>query len=404
MKTNTSIWTFLKLVFLIFGCIIFLNFETGLPDSHNCRFWGAIFTGKLSEQWKTTFRIHLDSLKKLSSINDDGWGIGYYLSPHEGELLTVISRGEPKAMDDPRYDKIVNEMLSYINNGCIVHVRKGSSGPSGGYPNPHPFRRTSISSIRSFDMLFAHNGTINTSLIEDLIDEEYLEQNPPDYTDVNNIPNLDSDLYAIYIMKIIDDFPTYSIDSCIVMATNTLALHLNQNGESALLNFVMTDGSKLWALCYADVSPFYYTLYYFPNTSISDKWLAASQPLDNDSSSWVQIPNYTLVTLAPNESPKLHTIKTVKLTTAITDDFIFKKLYPNPCKGVINLAYYSPDMRNIKISLYDESGRLIESLFDGFSTKGINEITYDSRKLSNGIYFVNLKTKGKNITQKIIFH
>lgn len=399
-KVNYTVLRKLSIIFL--GCFVAFNFVNHPVKSHNCRFWGLVFIGDLNSEWEATVRSHLDSLKGLSSTNDDGWGIGYYVSPYEGIRLPVISRGEPKALMDPRYDKTVDEMITYITGGCVAHVRKGSSGPLGGYPNPHPFRRISVNNLRPFDMLFAHNGTIKTNLLLALIGDEYLENNPPDYTDIYNVPNLDSDLYAIYIMKTIDDYPTYSIDSCIVMAVNNLALYLHQNGEFALLNFVMTDGSDLWALCFADTNTTYYTLYYFPSEATSEKWVAASQPLDNNLTSWVQVPNYTLVTLIPNEAPKIYSFEEQNYKKIPSKPFVFEKLYPNPCRDIIKIRYNSPDPHKVVITLYDAAGRLVKKVFDGRSKVGMNEILYSTQNLSNGIYFVRLKIEEKQMVQKVI--
>lgn len=375
-----------------------ISFNSVSYPSHNCRFWGMVFTGKLTVEWKMDVRSHLDSLKGLSWANNDGWGIGYYVSPYENGILPVISRGEPRALEDPRYNNTVDEMINCIKNGAVAHVRKGSSGPTGGLPNPHPFRRTAIDSSRHFDMLFAHNGTISTDLLLALIDSTYLVLNPPDYNPVF----LDSDLYAIYIMQIIDDYHTYTIHQCIVIAVNNLAQYLNQNGQNAFLNFVMTDGSTLWTLRYADFDTNYYTLYYFPNTSTSEKWEVASQPLDNNLLFWVEVPNYSLVTLVPNKPPEIYSFEHEGYIEP-SEQFAFEKLYPNPCRDILKIRYNSPDRREVIITLYDVSGRLVENVFSGRTNIGMNETPYTFKNLPSGVYFVQLKTEEKLMTQKVVF-
>jgi len=381
------------LSFLFFIHII--SFNSVSHSTHNCRFWGMVFTGELTLEWKTDVRSHLDSLKGLSWTNNDGWGIGYYVSPYENGILPVISRGEPRALEDPRYNNTVDEMINCIKNGGVAHVRKSSSGPTGGLPNPHPFRRTAIDSSRYFDMLFAHNGTISTSVLLSLIDSTYLTLNPPDYN-----PNfLDSDLYAIYIIETIDKYPSYSIDRCIKIAITNLTAQLP---GYATLNFVLTDGSTLWALRYADINTNYYTLYYFPSTPTSEKWEVASQPLDNNLLFWAEIPNYSLVTLVPNEPPEIYSFESKEYIEP-SKSFAFEKLYPNPSRDVLKIRYRSPDRREVVIALYDASGRLVENVFSGKAEIGMNETPYTFKNLPSGVYFVQLKTEEKQMTRKIIF-
>jgi len=375
-----------------------ISFNHISHPQHNCRFWGMVFTGELTLEWQSDIQTHLDSLKGLSLANNDGWGIGYFVSPYQNRILPVISRGEPKAISDARYDNTVLEMTNCVKNAVIAHVRKGSSGPTGGIPNPHPFRRTSIDTSRHFDMLFAHNGTISINLLLSLIDPTYLTLNPPDYN-----PNfLDSDLFAIYVMQIVDNFPAYSIHQCIVIAVSGLALHLHQNGQNAFLNFVMTDGSTIWALRYADFDTNNYGLYYFPGTFTSAKWEVASQPLDKNLSLWQEIPNYSMITLVPDKPPVIYSFETKTFAEA-AKTFVFENIYPNPCGDILKIRYYSPDSRNVRITLYDVSGRLIDNVFNGNARMGINETPYVLRNLSSGVYFVHLDTEEKQMTKKVIF-
>ena len=412
--TKKSIYSIICVLFIVvLGSAIVFNSVDRPESSHNCRFWGIVFTGELGPKWEDIVKDHLGFLKQLSDTNPNGWGIGYYLYPSEqvARLLPVIRRGGPRALDDPRYDDAVSETIDYIKKGGIAHVRKGTSGPSGTYPNPHPFRRKAIN--RNFDMLFAHNGTIyNSSILLGLIGD-YLDDNPQDY-----YPYLDSDLYAIYIMKVIDDYPELSIEDCIIIACDTL---VNAASFSAL-NFVMTDGSAIWALRLANENLDYYTLYYYPGMLfISDKWVAASTVMDNNPLRWALVSNYSLVVLRPNQPPVTYPIEfreycepsqnepaISKHSTSLREkeeitSFAFEKLYPNPCKDVLKLKYNSPDTRNVSIKLYDKAGRLVEKVFDGNAKIGLNEISYTSKNISSGIYFVRLETEKKNITEKVLF-
>lgn len=356
------------------------------------------FEGELNSVWRQTARKQLDSLEQLGVLNNDGWGFGYYLAPDSLHFVPVTRRGEPMATNDPRYDRSADEMMSFCRRACIAHVRNASSGPLYGLPNPHPFYRTTTDSSRNLDMLFAHNGTIPTEYLLDLIDPQYKKGNPPDYC-----PNyLDSDLYFIYLLQTIDTYYTYEIDSCIKMAVRTLALHLHQNNEYAQLNSVLTDGTTLWALRYADVSTHYYTLFYYhPDESNLDTWIVASQPLDT-TDGWRELPNYSLTTLKPKENPVIHHFELPQVSKQWPSSFYLEKLAPNICRDEVSIRFFSPDRRSVTVRLYDESGRAVETVFNRSAEIGMNEVRHQLKSLPSGIYFIHLETRTQRMTEKLV--
>ena len=399
---------------LIFKCagvliIVFMTYfiirplSTQKADQHNCRFWGIIFSDSQSCP-AGTIRTHLDSLKSLGNSNPDGWGIGFYLSPDSDVILPVVVRGEPRAPLDPRYDKAVTDMINYMHKCGIAHVRSGTSGSTGGIPNPHPFQRCGIT--RNFQMLFAHNGSIPVEVLLELIqaiNPAYLDLNPPDYA-----PDyLDSDLYAIYIMEIIDTYHNNTIEECIMIGITKLDSALNF--DNAQLNFVMSDGFTLWALRYARSPLRNFDLYYYPHIGISSFWVAASKPLDTLNLYWAAVPNSTLVILTPGEPPQLINIFDVYETSAVYQGL--EIIYPNPFKGKTEIRYcIGQCAEGIELKIYDTSGRVVRS-FPIVNlcnqNKSVVSVYWDgaddsNRKLPNGIYFCNLNTEDTIYTRKMV--
>ncbi|MGB9720522.1 MAG: class II glutamine amidotransferase [bacterium] len=385
---------------LLLILLFIISCRENIVQNHECRFWGIIF----SEDFSGTDNIitaHLDSLCKLGSNNPDGWGIAYFIESQSDTILPVISRGEPSAPLDPRYSEIVKELIRNVTHSAVAHVRKGSSGPTGGIPDPHPFRRKCIN--RRVDMLFAHNGTINVDILLRLIaniNPFYLEQNPPDYS-----PNyLDSDLFSILIVEVMDTYPDLTIEECIKMAVTKLDSALGMN--SAQLNFVMSSGNTLWALNFTKSEPRAITAYYYPDTIISNFWVVASQPLDTMSQKWVEIPNRTIACLKPNEPVRLIPInqKFDLSGKDVTRNFIPE---PNPFNKSININYYVSQPGIVKIDIYDEAGRLVKRLLDEFKISGEYVITWDGCDeanvlLPNGIYFCHIRNEKQVKSLKII--
>lgn len=370
-------------------------------DSHNCRFWGIIFSD-FDSSLESIIRTQLDSLKSLGNYNPDGWGIGYYLSPANGVFLPIILRGEPEAPLDPRYDKVVDNMVSYIKKCGIAHVRSGTSGPTGGVPDPHPFQRDGIS--RDFQMLFAHNGIISEDVLLDLIhvmNPVYLDSNPPDYA-----PNyLDSDLYAIYLMEVIDTYLEYTIEECIQIAVTKLDSALGST--AAEFNFVMSNGSALWALHFTKPSTRGLTLYYYPDEEVSDFWVAASEPLDTFESYWAAVPNSTLVTLIPGQLPRLINVFYREKARYTDINEGLGLIYPNPFRVNTTITYWLSQASDVSMKIYNVSGRLVRTILVGEESPGYRIMAWDGKDnqgndLPKGVYFCSLIIENTNYVKKIV--
>ncbi|MBN2535797.1 MAG: class II glutamine amidotransferase [Spirochaetales bacterium] len=286
-------------------------------QEHNCDMLGIVYNNAKQITWRPVIKEMLESLENdcgTPGTNPHGWGIGFYCIPAANQivslsrsLMPVVYRGRPAASADHfRYDKAVEYLCSSMTGGGIAHVRRGTTFLTG-IPNPHPFLRHALESEelvrKNFSVLLAHNGTIPVFVLRSLIDPGYLEKNPEDY--VNNGSYHDSDHYSIYMIQMIESLTISgaTIREAIIYAVTLLADTLQSRGYSRQLNFVMTDGKTLWALCYTTAG---HTLYYAPSNPdcdcISDIWMAASECLGT-SQSWYTIPNYCLMEFVPGKNP-----------------------------------------------------------------------------------------------------
>ena len=77
--------------------------------------------------------------------------------------------------------------------------------------------------------------------------------------------------------------------------------------------------------------------------------------------------------------------------------------YPNPFNPVTTIAYNIPmDMTQVKVNVYDITGRLVQQLHNGSQSQGNHTLTWDASVYSSGIYFVKLQTNQSTITKKLI--
>jgi len=377
-----------------------------LDLDHNCRLWGIVFEEK-TETVMISIASHLDSLGKLGVNNPDGWGIAYYVTLDTHTVLPVIERGEPTAYNDPRYSRAKDHTIAYAQGGAIAHVRSGTSGPCSGIPDPHPFSRYAV--FRSFHMFFAHNGTIDTDVLLDLLTTTnplYLDLNPPDYC-----PNyLDSDLFALLVIEIIDMNPHQPIEDCIRMAITKIDSAIPMG--SVQCNFVMTDGTTLWGVCYSRSPIETLSLYLYSLLSNKDFWAIASEPLDDEPLAWTSIPNSTLVVCKPNETPRFYNVLYDRPDNPLHQTAMIS-IHPNPAKNTIAIQLTFPKNLypgdDITLSIYNALGQHVRTYnpvaYTSSSTHSVLWDGYDEKgtRAPPGIYCCRFLFGDIAITEKLVF-
>ena len=254
-------------------------------ENGECRFWGMIAQDVLPSSVVLDHLINLpNSLKILGATNPDGWGLGYYVNSE-----VAIRRGQLAANIDPNFDAAAQELASSGGRIGIGHVRKSASPPYN-VPNPHPFNRTKLGKT----WMFAHHGTIDKAVLVNLIGADYLAANPPQYGNDTSTYN-DSELYFIYLLKCVEENGG-NVRKGIAQAVTIIAAH----SPSYNMNFVLSDGTTLWAFRRGDsIHPVYY--YYNPDSPVYSA--VASQYPTSNQGSWIALNNYNLVELSRTDPP-----------------------------------------------------------------------------------------------------
>jgi predicted glutamine amidotransferase len=245
-------------------------------------------------------------LKNLGASNRDGWGIAYY---NDTTDEPVVIRGGMPANEDPVFDEAVNETCRRKPELAMGHVRSASSGLTN-IPDPHPFKRSKGGKW----WLFAHNGGIDKTALIELIGNEYLSQNPPQ---IGNTTNewIDSELYFIYVLKCIEN-QNWNVTKGIAEATLSICAR-----TSATLNFLLTDGEKLWGFRKGYALYYSYTASYENVSQITE---IASQYPNSTQGNWALLSDYDLVEASDNSQPSISDVHTIipeyptSTTTAVT--------------------------------------------------------------------------------------
>ena len=89
-------------------------------------------------------------------------------------------------------------------------------------------------------------------------------------------------------------------------------------------------------------------------------------------------------------------------TNLSPQNFEINQVYPNPFNPITTIHYSLNKNANVKVSIYDISGRLITTLINEFQIAGYHSITWNASKFSSSIYFLNMSSKEYSETQKLV--
>jgi hypothetical protein len=76
--------------------------------------------------------------------------------------------------------------------------------------------------------------------------------------------------------------------------------------------------------------------------------------------------------------------------------------YPNPAAGSVTVEYTLPNDGRVTISLYDLSGRRVDTLVDTETTTGRHEVCCDVSALPPGVYLAHLDTDAGDLTRRVV--
>lgn len=194
-----------------------------------CRLFGVIANKEVDMDF--SFNLADKPFREFAKSNPHGWGIGYY---DKGEAR-VIKQGLEEVGTISNYNfSVVETVRSRI---ILSHVRYATYGNSSKV-NAHPFIFK--------NWIFAHNGSVNRECLKGYLSEDYLRLIEG---------NTDSEVYFLLIMQEIERHGD-------VLEGIKSALSMVYNCENYTgLNFILSDGHRIYAYRDASSNEKYYSLY-----------------------------------------------------------------------------------------------------------------------------------------------
>ena len=98
----------------------------------------------------------------------------------------------------------------------------------------------------------------------------------------------------------------------------------------------------------------------------------------------------------------LTSISETQISSAVPSGFDLSQNYPNPFNPSTLIKYSLPTEGNVTLKVYDQLGREVSTLSEGFKTAGVYEANFDASRLSSGVYFYKLAASGFEMTKKML--
>lgn len=90
------------------------------------------------------------------------------------------------------------------------------------------------------------------------------------------------------------------------------------------------------------------------------------------------------------------------LGNTIPDKYLLSQNYPNPFNPATNINFSLPAAGNVKLVVFDMTGREVAVLVNGQYSAGNYKVDYDASELASGVYFYRLETDGFTDVKKMM--
>ena len=129
-----------------------------------------------------------------------------------------------------------------------------------------------------------------------------------------------------------------------------------------------------------------------------------------------QMPDYNQQTVADDETFAAYlnnvyflksrlapaTVISVDDNAVQPEQFELKANYPNPFNPSTTIEFNIPTSGLVELTVYDITGRAVQTLEQGFLTAGNHQVTFTGKNLASGTYFYSLKSQGFQDVKKML--
>lgn len=140
-------------------------------------------------------------------------------------------------------------------------------------------------------------------------------------------------------------------------------------------------------------------------TTLKNAFTGATTSVYGDGRVWVEAParSYTVYVQSSDYVPYSSTKSTVMnketLNPLMVADF---EVYPNPVVENAKIKFATMQKGNVSVKVYDNTGREIQTIFEGVKESGNHEFNWTPNGLSRGVYYTKVMTGGDTRTFKVM--
>ncbi|TKJ40447.1 hypothetical protein CEE37_09030 [candidate division LCP-89 bacterium B3_LCP] len=87
---------------------------------------------------------------------------------------------------------------------------------------------------------------------------------------------------------------------------------------------------------------------------------------------------------------------------AMPKEFSLSSAFPNPFNPVTTIGFSLPEASEVKLTVYDISGRMVAELAEGWREEGTHEAVFDGTGLSSGVYIYRISAGEFNALHKMV--
>jgi hypothetical protein len=90
------------------------------------------------------------------------------------------------------------------------------------------------------------------------------------------------------------------------------------------------------------------------------------------------------------------------ITSLLPTEVTLYPAAPNPFNSTTSIRYFLPRTADVRLTVYDSAGRLVQRLSEGFATSGEHSATVQGAELPAGVYLLRLETGGDVRSMKVV--
>ncbi|MBL7033015.1 MAG: T9SS type A sorting domain-containing protein [Candidatus Delongbacteria bacterium] len=90
------------------------------------------------------------------------------------------------------------------------------------------------------------------------------------------------------------------------------------------------------------------------------------------------------------------------IDTPVPGEFVLAQNYPNPFNPTTTISFSTAFAQSVTLTVYNIAGQAVNTLYDGISTGGVQNITFNASDLASGVYFYRLETPDNVATCKMV--